>query len=78
MVPTYLLSKVNFFFLEIVKYKSKTMILCVGTLGSGKSALLQALKQYGQECTMATDEYPMDMTKEMEIPYTTPTAGSKD
>ena len=54
------------------------MILCVGTLGSGKSALLQALKQYGQECTMATDEYPMDMTKEMEIPYTTPTAGSKD
>ena len=51
------------------------MILCVGTLGSGKSALLRALQQYGQEMSMVAPDAPAP-TKVMDIPYTTPTAGT--
>ena len=53
------------------------MILCVGTLGSGKSALLRALQLYGIDITNApAGEEDAVKKKVMEVPYTTPTAGT--
>ena len=53
------------------------MILCVGTLGSGKSALLRALQLYGIDITNAPVGGEEAVKKKvMEVPYTTPTAGT--